>query len=425
MRGPARATTSLQPPADLGYSSFDCTSCTQYSTGLTRGMVLHRRSFTDHQLLDNPGARVPASIQRKSAVDREVRLRYSWPLTLRVPQGPRIVYLDLNHWISLAKALSGHPEGHRDRNTLEELLHAAQRDRAVFPLSLSIYVEILKIREHRRRSDLRKVIELLGGFAVVSNRHVIATHEIAALLDDLVGPNPNPISPVNYLDWGVLRVIGMGGLKVVTREGEDVTSAARQRYSDGPEEFDRIVREGMVKLNRDVIDGPTPQNEAEFRADGYRPDLILERYTEEAADEQAWARLLDGESRWRRGRLRDLVSAREVLFHINETLKTAANARGVHAFEDMLRNAENPRRAFDAMPSFDVAVTLKTAIHRNGQHRWTNNHIHDIHTLASTLPYCDVVLTDREMAAHVGRSKLDQRLGTSVLHNLDDLSALL
>ena len=140
---------------------------------------------------------------------------------------------------------------------------------------------------------------------------------------------------------------------------------------------------------------------------------------------QLWESCQGEESRWRRGRLRDLVSAREVLLHINETLKTAANARGVHAFEDILRSAENPRRAFDAMPSFEVAVTLKTAIHRNGQHRWTNNHIHDIHALASTLPYCDVVLTDREMVAHVRRSKLDQRLGTSVLHKLDDLSAVL
>ena len=358
-------------------------------------------------------------------MDREVSSRYSWPSTLRVPQGPRIVYLDLNHWIALAKALSGHPEGHRDRNTLEELLHAVERDCAVFPLPLSIYVEILKIGEHRRRSDLRKVVERLGGFAVVTNRHVIATHEIEALLDDLVGPNPDPVDPVNYLDWGVFRALGMGDLKVVTREGEDVTSAARQRYSGGPEEFDRIIREGMVKLNRDVIDGPSPQDKAEFRAEGYRPDLILERYTEEADAEQAWARLLDEESRWRRGRLRDAVSAREVLFHINDTLTTATNARGVHAFEDILRGAENPRRAFDAMPSFDVAVTLKTAIHRNGQHRWTNNHTHDIHALASTLPYCHVVLTDREMVAHVRRSKLDDRLGTSVLHNLDDLSALL
>lgn len=350
---------------------------------------------------------------------------YCWPKTLRVRQGPQMVYLDLNHWIALARALSGHASGYNDGNRLEELLQAVKRGRVVFPLSLSFYAEIQKIRDHRRRSDLCKVVELLGGFTVVANRRVIATHEIEALLDDLVGPNPDPVAPVNYLDWGVLHALGMGSLEVLTREGEDVTSAARQRCSGGPEEFDRIVREEMVKLNREVIEGPSPQEEADFRAEGYRPNLILERFTEEAVAEQTWALLLDEESRWRRGRLRDAVSAREILFHINDTLKTAANARGVHAFEDILRGAENPRRAFDAMPSFDVAVTLKTAFHRNGRHQWRNNHIHDIHALASTLPYCDVVLTDREMAAQVRRSKLDRRLGAIVLHDLDDLSALL
>lgn len=360
------------------------------------------------------------------AHDRKGNSRYSWPVTLRVPSGPRIVYLDLNHWIALARAQSGHRSGRRDRDTLEKLLHAVDHGRAVFPLSLPIYVEVLKISQHRRRSDLRKVIECIGRFAVVTNRHVIATHEIEALLDDLVGPNPDPINPMDYLDWGVLRALGIrGGFKVVTREGEDVTSAVRQRFSGGGEEFDRILQEGVVKLNREVIDGPSPDDEAEFRAEGYRPDLILERYTQEAAAEDAWARLLDEEPRWRRGRLRDAVSAREVLFHINEMLKAAANARGLQAFEDIVRGVESPRRAFDAMPSFDVSVTLKTALHRNAQHRWRNNHIHDIHALASTLPYCDVVLTDREMAALVRNVKLDRRLETTVLHDLQDLPSLL
>ena len=148
-------------------------------------------------------------------------------------------------------------------------------------------------------------------------------------------------------------------------------------------------------------------------------------YVQETAAEHEWARLVDEESRWRRGRLRDAVSAREVAFHINEIVKAAANARGLETFDDIFRGVEDPRRAFDAMPSFDVTVTLKTAIHRNAQHQWTNNDIHDIHALASTLPYCDVVLTDREMAALVRRSNLDQRLGTTVFHSLQDLSGLL
>ena len=364
--------------------------------------------------------------QDSSAHEGEGNARYSWPATLRVPHGPRLVYLDLNHWIALAKALSGHPNGRKHHDILDQLLHAVEQGRAVFPLSLPIYVEVLKIGDHRRRSDLRKIMERLGGFAVVTSRDVIATHEIEALLNDLVGPNPNPINVVDYLDWGVFRALGMrGGFKVVTRQGEDVTSAVRHRFSSGPDEFDRILDEAMLNLNREILDGPLPQDEPDFRARGYRPDLILESYVQDAAAEHEWARLLDTEPQWRRSRLRDAVSAREVAFHIKEIVKTAANARSLVAFADIFRGVEDPRRAFDAMPSFDVSVTLKTTIHRIAQHRWTNNHVHDIYALASTLPYCDVVLTDREMAALVRRSKLDQRLGTTVLHSLQNLTGLL
>ena len=352
--------------------------------------------------------------------------RYSWPAKLRVPHGPLLVYMDLNHWIALAKALSGHPDGRRDRDILQRLLDAVEQGHAVFPVSLPIYVEVLKIGDYRRRSDLRKVIERLGRFAVVTSRHVIATHEIEALLDELVGPSPDPINHVDYLDWGVFRALGMrGGVKVVTQEGKDVTSAVRQRFSGGPDEFDRILNEGMVNLNRMVLDGPSPQDARDFRANGYRPDRVLEVYDQEAAAEQAWARLLDKEPRWRRGRLRDAVTALEVGFRIDKIVRVAARARGLEAFSDIFRGVEDPRRAFDAMPSFDVAVTLKTAIHRNAQHLWKNNHVHDIHALASSLPYCDVVLTDREMAALVRVSKLDQRLGTTVSHSLQTLSGLL
>ena len=352
--------------------------------------------------------------------------RHCWPVTLRVPAGTRLVYLDLNHWIALAKALSGHPDGPRYRDILDQLLHAVEHGQALFPVSLATYVEVMKIGERRRRSDLRRVIERLGRFAVVTSRHVIAIHEIEALLNRLVGPNPSPVNAMDYLDWGVFRALGMGGgVQVLTRDGEDVTSAVRQRFSGGPKEFDRIVNEGIMKLNREILEGPPANDETEFRARGYRPDLILERYVQEAAEEDAWARLLDQHPKWRRGRLRDAVSAREVAFHINSIVKEAASARGVVAFEDIFRGVEDPRRAFDAMPSFDVSVTLKTAMHKNAQHRWANNHVYDIHALASTLPYCDIVLTDREMTGFVRRSKLDERLGTTVLNSLHDLPALL
>ena len=300
-----------------------------------------------------------------NATEAKDNLRYCWPRTLRRPPDLRIVYLDLNHWIALAKAYSGHKDGREQRDILDRLLQSVQASEAVYPISFGIYVEILKIRDRRRRSDLRKVIEHLGWFTVVTGRHIVVAHEIEALLDDLHGPSPDPINTMNYLDWGVFRAWGMhGGLKVVDRQGEDVTSSARQRYAGGPDEFDRILNESVLELNREILDGPSPENEPGLRADGYQPELILNAFEQEASAESQWARLLDEQPRWRRGRLRDAVSAREVAFHINSILWDAAKVRGLSGFDDMLRDAPDSRRAFDAMPSFDVSVTLKTAIHK-------------------------------------------------------------
>ena len=77
------------------------------------------------------------------------------------------------------------------------------------------------------------------------------------------------------------------------------------------------------------------------------------------------------------------------------------------------------------MPSFDVAVTLKVAYHEDLNHRWTPNDIHDIDALGSSVPYCDVVVTDKAVASQLRRTGLDERLETLVLTSLDELPELL
>lgn len=85
--------------------------------------------------------------------DKEQGRRYSWPTTLRRPTGVRLVYLDLNHWVTVAKVLTAHPDGGRYRNVVRELSSSVETGEAVFPTSLPIYVEILKNGNHRQRSD--------------------------------------------------------------------------------------------------------------------------------------------------------------------------------------------------------------------------------------------------------------------------------
>ena len=86
-------------------------------------------------------------------------------------------------------------------------------------------------------------------------------------------------------------------------------------------------------------------------------------------------------------------------------------------------NAVHQNRCItDKMPTFDVAVTLKTSYHRNPNHRWTRNDIFDIDAMSTVLPYCDVVVTDKAIASHLNQTKLANRLDTKVLSSLDDLA---
>ena len=73
------------------------------------------------------------------------------------------------------------------------------------------------------------------------------------------------------------------------------------------------------------------------------------------------------------------------------------------------------------MPSFDVSVTLKSSLHRDANHEWTNNDIFDIRALSLTIPYCDVVVTDNAMCSHVMRHNLPQRYATIVISKLTEL----
>ena len=348
---------------------------------------------------------------------------YVWPRTLRRPMPPpKLVYLDLLHWIALAKALSGHHDGKKDIDHLDFCLRAVEEKTAIFPISLSIYVEILKNQNYQQRCNLRKAIELLGQYMVVTSRSVVATHEIEALLDQIVDPNPKPINTMNYLDWGVFRAAGLdGSMRVKSADGRDVTAEVRQSFTNGPQAFDKIVSEAILKLNRQMINGPSPKENSELWEQRYNPTRILEAYEQEAMNEAEWARLLDDEPKWRRGRLRDAVSAREVLIQINSILKRGCDDRGVSSLQSLFPSVTDARRAFDSMPSFDASVTLKTSLHKNARHRWTQNDVHDLHALASTLPYCDIVITDRAMASQAAQTGLASRFKTIVLSHLSDL----
>jgi hypothetical protein len=347
---------------------------------------------------------------------------YGWPQTLRLPsRPPKLVYLDLNQWIALAKAMAGHRDGEAYKEVLTRCLGALDRGEAVFPISDSIYTEISKNGSHRQRRDLLEVIEPMSRFMVVMCRSIVSAHEIEAMLDRIAGPSRNPINSMDYLDWGVARAFGMvGGFKWRSSSGEDVTAEVRSAHADGPAAFDSLLSNAELEVNRSVITGPAPDEEPEMRKRGWNPASNFEIAGRRAAQEIEQVSRFDQDPRWRQGRIRDVVAAREVEIEIHDALSRGLSLRGT-TIAATFPVPEDTRSALDSMPSFDVAVTLKTAYHRNPSHPWTQNDIHDIDAMGSTVPYCDIVVTDKAVASHANQTKLAERLGTIVISQLSDL----
>lgn len=337
-----------------------------------------------------------------------------WPQALVQPtRPPRLVYLDLNHWISLAQANTGHPQGASFRETLEACKAAKASGVALFPLSAAHYIEMYKIKDPRQRQDLAAVMEELSGFAALVSLLVVRVAEVRATLDTVAGSEASP-ERVNLLGFGIGPALGMrGGLRMHDAEGRDTTDqlSADQRAA---------LTDAGFQLERASLAGPPDEEVAALVEKGYDPLAAIKVAQDRAQQEEDLRLRLDYDSRWRRGRLRDVVAARELRFELFDIVEAALRPRGL-TWDDAIGDRQSFRRFMGGMPSSDVAITLKTERHRNATLRWTANDINDIDALSLAVPYCDVVVTEK-FAHHVlTASRVAERTNTVVLRRLPDL----
>jgi hypothetical protein len=300
-----------------------------------------------------------------------------WPPRVVQPaRPPALVYLDLNHYIHLARMAAGleTPDGYD--SLLRAATAARHQDRAVFPLSGEHYVEMSGIRDPAQRTAVAAVMESLSGFRVLLGRVTLAELEIDAMIDALLGPG-SAAERIDLLGPNFGWAFGMrGGLMIRDADGND--SSASMREEVGDREFERIMAETTLAFERGMLAGPPDEEIAALRAEGYAPEKTREVTERRAQQERDLSARLDKEDRWRRGRLRDVVSASELTHEWGSQVTRATLARGTTIGQVMRENRERMRVFAEGMPSSLVAISLKTRYHRDGRHQWTTNDIHDI-----------------------------------------------
>jgi hypothetical protein len=300
----------------------------------------------------------------------------------------------MNHWIHLAQAATGHRSGRQFQPLLQVLREAAGS--VVMPLSSVHYMEMSGIKDPRQRFDVASVMEQLTGFVCVQPRSTIMEIEIEAALADAIGTEAR-FGQVPLLGCGALQAFGRrGGLHVRSETGDDVTDKARQTWPGGPGAFDAWAREAEVLLARSVLRGPTDEEVPAIQALGWDPTVARQIAEQRARSEREQAARFDAEPRYRRGRLRDAVSARYLGLELSRGLEEALRVRGL-TVGAVFADSDQARQFTDSMPSGDAWISLLTAAHRNPHSRWESNDIFDFDALSIAIPYCDLVVTDNHM----------------------------
>ena len=341
-----------------------------------------------------------------------------WPYLLELPPASvSVVYLDLNHWIYLAQASVGHSQGRSFVGPLEACRAARASGSAVFVLSGTHYIEMLKIKDPVQRRVIADIMEELTDFAALVSRVVVMELELSAMLDRFA-KEPSPLPAIPLIGRGVRHTAGrQSGLKIVGPLGDE-TERVRERI--GANVFDDFVARADLRLERAVLRGPTDHEVQSLRALGWHPDAVMQVGERRAAEERAQALRLDGGGPWRRGRLRDVVSVRELMIEFQDILPRALAERRLE-LSSVISNQQTARAFVRSMPSTEVSIELKTAWHRNRDKHWTANDIYDIDAMSLAVPYCDIVVTEKACHHALTAAGLGKRMHTVLLRRLDDL----
>jgi hypothetical protein len=324
-----------------------------------------------------------------------------------------LVYLDQNHWIGLAKASVGHPDGTRYEESLEVCRRAKAANTAVFPLSGTNYMETIKISDPSRRANLALIMEELSDFKTLTSRSVVMRLELEESLNQLVGPPFIDRPPVMFLGWGVHHSIGIEANLGIFDASGDATDEARRLLGDA--QVEELLAKARLEVERAMLRGPSDvDEEAKLRAKGWIPDAAVLTAQNRADQELIQVEVLNQDPAWRGKRLRDVISARELVIELDSALQESLEARG-KSFETLFQEPADARKFTRSMPSTEVAIEMKTHRHRNVSTVWDSNTIFDIDAMALAVPYCDAVVTERHAYATLTSAGLPERMGTELM----------
>lgn len=332
------------------------------------------------------------------------------------------MYLDQWVWIRLARAANGEPREASDFRVLAAVRDAVA-DGVAFPLSTTHHIETSKITNPRQRLDVARAMASISHCRTLRARKVLLRHQMLHAMHLTFGrPAFRPKAP-DVLGTGHRWAFGGEPSHGVLR-GPDGTVVDLASIEGMP----KFLLKANQFTEMMLLAGPSDEQVGELREHyGYRPEALDEVEASRLEWEASYVNILS-EHPASRNELRVRLQARELIHEHQATFQTLINEYRINLHREVGYNPDRPnvsrRRmvAFaDAVPSLRIAVDLKVELFRGAAKPWNINAVHDIDALSMAVPYCHVVVPDREMASLLSRSRAAERHGTQIIAALRDL----
>lgn len=344
-------------------------------------------------------------------------------LGMPVPAVPKtdapVIYLDVNHWVALAKARTGHPDGARHVETYGWLREASSCGDVSVVIAHPMYAEVaLAIRNVRQRGDLADVISEITRFRSLRPYRDLFEEQFTQALHDRFA---RPMFPRRYDHFGYGAGFAHSGKQM---RASLVWPDGRRPAGASPEdlaEFEAMTLEVFDEVAEYLLlRGPSEEQAAVIENYSLDPVRVVEDLM--VAREVELAVALEGDPD-QRARIEDIVIARELLWEISPRLQELLWTAGMTVDGFLARGRDWLVDFLDSLPSLAVQKALKAKSFANRTREWSRNDQRDVAHMSVAVPYCDVVATDRHNVAVLNSSGLAKRLSTSVIATLDELPA--
>jgi hypothetical protein len=315
----------------------------------------------------------------------------------------RRLYLDQQQWIRLAKGDVG--KDAEARQLFRLISNRVSDGLVVVPLSQAHWAETWHRGEWRSRWHLANVMWQVSRLVALAPFHGLIEREIDLELHRRLGRPAWP-QKIKVVDVGVNHAWASGNGRLRYVEWAD------GRGGEGKKVQPPVAISSMKQPLYEWMSLAGPPDD--MRIEGL--DLGEHRRAGEN-----WARWEEGIA-VSLGDVNQSERAKWVAFSLFQEIWKYVLSRcdsiGTKPEIAIGRGLLNIDKFLRAMPITDCLLRLRILRHQNPAQRWVANDRLDLLALAVAIPYCQVVVTERQWTHLVKRAKLDEKYGTLVTNSL-------